>query len=337
MDILKNYNLTKLNTFGVSVFAKLFIELDNESKIKELFLSSEFKNNEKLFLGGGSNILFTKDFNGIVVLNKLKGISIIEENSKNVFIKSMGGEMWNDLVTFVVDHEYWGLENLSSIPGTVGAAPVQNIGAYGVEIKDSLQSIEVYDIETGEKKIFKKEECEFGYRSSVFKNKLKGKYFISSVTFKLNKKQNLNEGYEVLKKYLEDNKIEVKKPKDVSDAIVCIRKSKLPDPLLIGNAGSFFKNIYIDSKKAEEIKLKYQDVPLFEEDQNIKIPAGWLIEKCGWKGKRIGNIGMHDKQALVLVNYGGATGLEIKDFSEKVIASVFSNFGLILEREVNLI
>jgi UDP-N-acetylmuramate dehydrogenase len=337
MQILKDYDLTKLNTFGISAHAKFFIELNNELDLMELFLSSEFKNNEKLFLGGGSNILFTKDFAGIVVLNKLKGIEILEENSEYVFIKSMGGEIWHDLVLFTVNKNYWGIENLSLIPGTVGAAPIQNIGAYGVELKDVLENVEAYEIKTGQKKVFKKEECEFGYRDSIFKNELKGKYFISAITLKLSEIEKLNINYKILQEYLVENKIEIKNSKKISEAIASIRRSKLPDPAIMGNAGSFFKNIFIDHKKAEEIKLKYPDVSLFEDNDLVKISAAWLIEKCGWKGKRVGNVGMHEKQALVLVNYGGATGEEVKDFSEQIITSVFSKFRIKLEREVNLI
>ncbi len=347
MQILKDYDLTKLNTFGISAYAKFFIELNNELDLMEFFLSSEFKNNEKLFLGGGSNILFTKDFDGIVVLNKLKGIGILKEDTENIFIRSMGGEIWHDLVMFAVDRGYWGIENLSLIPGTVGAAPIQNIGAYGVELKDVLENVEAYEIKTGQKKVFKKEECEFGYRDSIFKDESKGKYFISAITLRLSKIEKLNINYKILQEYLKEsaeakaladkNKIIKHTPKIISDAIVAIRRSKLPDPAIIGNAGSFFKNIFIDYKKAEEIKLKYPDVSLFENNDLIKISAAWLIEKCGWKGKRVGNVGMHEKQALVLVNYGGATGEEVKDFSEQIIISVFSKFGLKLEREVNLI
>ena len=238
---------------------------------------------------------------------------------------------------FIVNHGFWGIENLSLIPGTVGATPVQNIGAYGVELKDILKNVEAYEIETGIKKVFSNKECVFGYRDSIFKNKLKDKYFIVSITLKLSKIEKKNTNYKVLQEYLEKNKIEIKNSKDISDAIVSIRKSKLPDPKLIGNAGSFFKNVYVDAQKLEEIKKEYIDTPSFEENEMIKIPAGWLIEKCGWKGKRVGNVGVHERQALVLVNYGGATGQEIKDLSEKIITDVFSKFGLKLEREVNLI
>ncbi|MEK9147500.1 MAG: UDP-N-acetylmuramate dehydrogenase, partial [Patescibacteria group bacterium] len=244
MEIYKNYNLTKLNTFGISSYTKFFIEINNETDLKELFENSIFKNNEKLFLGGGSNILFTKDFNGIVVLNKLKGIEILEENLEYVFIRSMGGEIWHDLVTFAVNKNYWGIENLSLIPGTVGAAPIQNIGAYGVELKDILENVEAYEIEIGEKRVFKKEECEFGYRDSVFKNKFKGKYFISAVVLKLSKIEKKNINYKILREYLKEsadakaladkNNIIRYTPKIISDAVIAIRKSKLPDPVLIG-------------------------------------------------------------------------------------------------------
>ncbi|MFA6586015.1 MAG: UDP-N-acetylmuramate dehydrogenase [Candidatus Paceibacterota bacterium] len=345
MKIIENYDLTKLNTFGISAKANLFVELEDESDLEELLKSPEFKNNEKLFLGGGSNVLFIKDFKGIVVLNKLKGIEISKEDSENVLVRAMGGEMWHDLVMFIVEKGYWGIENLSLIPGTVGAAPIQNIGAYGVELKDILENVEVYEIETGEKRVFKKDECEFGYRESIFKNKVRGKYFISAVTLRLNKEKIENTSYKMLQEYLDKNEIKINNPKDVSDAVVAIRKSKLPDPKVFGNAGSFFKNVYIEKEKFENLLKLHDDMPFFKEgDGMIKIPAGWLIEKCGprqggasWKGYRIGNVGVHEKQALVLVNYGGATGEEVMNLSKQIIDSVSSKFGLVLEREVNLI
>jgi len=344
MKIEQNHNLSKLNTFGVTAKAKFFVEVKNEEDLKDLFNSVEFKNNEKLFLGGGSNILFTKDFDGIVILNKLKGIEILRENNEEVLLKAMGGELWNDFVNFAVINNYWGVENLSLIPGSVGATPVQNIGAYGVEVKDIIENVEAYDINTGEKSIFNNKECEFGYRDSVFKNKLKGKYFISAVIFKLSKIPNLNIEYKVLKDYLEKNKIKVKSSKEISNAVAEIRKSKLPDPRILSNAGSFFKNVYVDNKKLEKLKEKYPDISFFEEDGRIKIPAGWLIEQCGprqggasWKGYRQGNVGVHDKQALVLVNYDGATGKEILDLANQIINSVFEKFGVKLVSEVNIV
>ncbi len=354
MEIVKNYDLKSLNTFGVNASAKFFTVVEKEPDISELFASDEFNNNEKLFLGGGSNILFTKDFNGIVILNKLKGIEILEENFESVIVKSMGGEIWHDLVSFAVARGYWGIENLSLIPGTVGAAPMQNIGAYGVELKDTLESVEAYEIETGEKKIFNKIECEFGYRDSIFKNKLKEKYFISAITLRLNKIPSPNISYKVLKEYLKENNIGPESIQAISNAVMVIRRSKLPDPKEIGNAGSFFKNVYISEEKLKELVGQYPEMPYFREENKtspltpllkeergkinmIKIPAGWLIEKMGWKGHRVGNVGVHEKQALVLVNYGGASGEEIKNLAEVIIASVYSEFGLTLVPEVNLI
>ncbi len=337
MEILKNYNIYKLNTFGINASAKFFVEINNEEALKEFFNLPEFKQNKKIFLGGGSNVLFTSDFDGMVILNKLKGIEILKEDIGSVTVRAMGGEIWHDLVTFVVNHGYWGVENLAFIPGTVGAAPIQNIGAYGVELKDVLLNVEAYEIETGAKKIFNNEECEFGYRDSIFKNKLKGKYFIGAVTLRLSKEVKKNITYKILSDYLEKNKIEVKNPKDISDIVTFIRKSKLPDPKIIGNAGSFFKNIFVDKEKLQNLLEKYPDAPYFKEEEIIKIPAGWLIEQCGWKGYRVGNVGAHEKHALVLVNYGGATGEELMELANKIIASVKEKFDLELAPEVNIV
>ncbi len=347
MKIKQNYNLSKLNTFGINVNAKFFVEISSEADLVELFNMAEFsarggsasggKNIPKLFLGGGSNVLFTKDFDGLVVLNKLKGITTTEAEENDIYLRSMGGESWHDLVMFAVNHEYWGIENLALIPGTVGAAPVQNIGAYGAELKDVLENIEAFEIETGKKKIFSKEECELGYRESVFKNKLKGKCFISAVTLKLSKTLKPNLSYKILKEYLEKNKTEVKNSKDISEAVVKIRQSKLPDPKIIGNAGSFFKNVFVPLPRLEELLQAYPNLPYFEEGPIIKIPAGWLIEQCGWKGKRLGKVGVHEKQALFLVNYGGATGGEIVELADKITQSVKEKFKLELTPEVNIV
>src|SRR3989339_1211785 len=337
MKILKNHNLTRLNTFGVSIQSKFFVQLDSELNLEELFKSSLFRNNEKLFLGGGSNILFTKDFKGIVILNKLKGIEILEDNLGYVLVRCMSGEMWHDLVIFTVDRGYWGIENLSLIPGTVGAAPMQNIGAYGAELRNVLESVETFDVKTGEKRIFNKEECEFGYRDSIFKNKLKNRYFISAVVLKLSKFEKKNLTYKILADYLNKNKVEVKNSSDISKAVAEIRCSKLPDPKLIGNAGSFFKNVFVGENKFNELMKIFPDMPHFEEDNMIKVPAGWLIEQCGWKGKRVGNVGVHERQALVLVNYGEATGRGIIELANKIIALVKEKFGLELTPEVNIV
>ncbi|MEI7765171.1 MAG: UDP-N-acetylmuramate dehydrogenase [bacterium] len=341
IEILKNYDLTSLNTFGISAKANFFIELKNEQDLFELLKTPEFQNIERLFLGGGSNVLFTKDFNGIVILNRLKGIEIIKDAKNYVLVKSMGGEWWNDLVIFTVDRGYWGIENLSLVPGTVGATPVQNIGAYGVELKDVLENVEAYNIETGEKKVFTNSECEFGYRDSVFKNKLKGKYFISAIILRLEKNSpNFGQDkkiYPALEKHIKENNLEIKNSKDIASAVASVRRSKLPDPKVLGNAGSFFKNVFVEKNKLDELKKIYPDIPSFVEGESVKITAGWLIEACGWKGKRMGNVGVHDKQALVLVNHDGATGEEIKNLAYEIIDSVEKKFGLKLTPEVNFI
>ncbi len=337
MKIEHNYNLIKLNTFGISVNAKYFTEINTEAELAELFQTTEFKDNKKLFLGGGSNVLFTQDFDGLVVLNKLKGKEILSEDTKSVLIKCMGGEIWHDLVNFTVERGWWGIENLSLIPGTVGAAPMQNIGAYGAELKNTLESVEAFDISTGTKRIFNREECELGYRDSVFKNKLKDKYFISAITLKLSKIEKKNISYKVLQAHLEKNQIEVKNSKDISQAVSEIRRSKLPDPAVIPNAGSFFKNIFLEKEKMGELLKIYPEMPYFEEDGVVKIPAAWLIEQAGWKGKRLGKVGVHDKQALVLVNHGGAEGREIQELAKKIIDSVYEKFKIILIPEVNVI
>lgn len=362
MEILKKYDLLNLNTFGVSAFAKFFVEVKSEKDLKELFNLPEFNNNKKMFLGSGSNILFTQDFDGIVVLNKLKGIEILEENSEIVAIRAMGGEFWHDLVNLAVSRGYWGIENLAFIPGTASAAPMQNIGAYGAELKDTLLNVEVFEIETGIKKIFSKEECVLGYRESIFKNKLKDKYFISAMTLELSKTPRPNLSYKILADYLEKlarrggNKIEIKNPKDISDAVTSIRKSKLPDPKILGNAGSFFKNVFIDKKRLDDLLKVFPEMPYFTEKNGskasvlVKVPAGWMIEQCGpalprrdgaggtsWKGYRIGNVGVHEKHALILVNYGGATGKEIMELANKIIASVKEKFSVELALEVNLL
>lgn len=340
MKIFNDYDLTKLNTFGISVRTKFFIEIETENDFIELLLTQEFKDNARIFLGGGSNVLFTKDFDGIVVLNKLKGINIVEEDNESVLVRSMSGEIWHDLVLFAVDRGYWGIENLAYVPGTAGAAPMQNIGAYGTELKNTLLSLEAIEIKSGKKRIFSKEECKLGYRESVFKNELKDRYFIVAITLKLSKIPNPKIEYRHLKEYFDNNPPAgggVKSSKDISDAVTNIRKSKLPNPAIIANAGSFFKNIFLEGEQMQKFLAKYPDAPYFEENGAIKIPAGWLIEQAGWKGKKVGNVGVHDKHALVLVNHGGAKGEEILDLANQVIKDVQDKFGFKLTAEVNLI
>jgi len=337
IEVLENFDLTPFNTFGVSAKARYFTSIDSEEGIKQLFASEIFLNNPHVFLGGGSNVLFIQDFPGLVVLNKLDGIFILEENDEYVWVRALSGTLWHDLVLFAVSHDWWGIENLALIPGTVGGAPMQNIGAYGSEARESIYEVEAYDINTGEKRIFKNEECRFGYRDSVFKQELKNKYFISAVVWKLGKTPKVNTSYKILADYIEKNRIEIKTPKDISNAVVSIRESKLPNPKLIGNAGSFFKNVYIEETKIQELLNTYPEMPYFKEEGKIKIPTGWLVEQCGFKGQRFGNVGVHDKQALVLVNHGGGTGRELYELALKIIDGVRDKFDLEITPEVNII
>jgi len=337
MDIKNNVSLKQFNTFGIYVKAKFLIFLEKEVEIKDVFDSNEFKNNPHVFLGGGSNVLFVNDFDGIVIVNKLKGIEILREDEENVWLKIASGEDWHDVVLFTVEKKYWGIENMALIPGTVGAAPIQNIGAYGVEIKDVIEDIFAFNVETSEKRIFSKDECKFGYRESVFKNELKDKYFISALVLKLSKIPKVNLSYKVLNEYFEKNNIDKNNIKNISDAVIEIRKSKLPDPKVIGSAGSFFKNIFVEKDILKKLLEKFPELPYFEEGDVYKIPTGWLIESCGWKGKIVGNAGVYEHQALVVVNHGGATGVEIKNLVDKIIDSVEQKFGLALVPEVNII
>lgn len=337
MDIKNNISLKEYNTFGVDAKAKFLTFLEKEVEIKEVFDSQEFKNNPHIFLGCGSNVLFVNDFDGIVVVNKLKGIEILREDEENVWLKIASGEDWHDVVLFTVEKKYWGIENMALIPGTVGAAPIQNIGAYGVEIKDVIEDIFAFNVETSEKKIFSKDECKFGYRESIFKNELKDKYFISALVLKLSKIPKVNLSYKILNEYLDKNNIDKNNIKNISDAVIEIRKSKLPDTKVIGSAGSFFKNVFVEKDILKKLLEKFPELPYFEEGNFYKIPAGWLIESCGWKGKIIGNVGVYEHQALVVVNHGGATGVEIKNLVDRIIDSVEQKFGLTLVPEVNII
>ncbi|MBC8045873.1 MAG: UDP-N-acetylmuramate dehydrogenase [Fimbriimonadaceae bacterium] len=334
----KHFPLTDFNTFHVPVTAALFTSVQSITDIIGLFKADVFVESKILILGGGSNILFTKDFDGIVIKNNLQGISIIREDDNHCWVKCASGEIWHSIIMYCVERNLGGIENLSLIPGTVGAAPIQNIGAYGVELKDVLEEVESIDIETGETKIFTNADCKFGYRDSIFKNELKNKYFITNVLLKLNKHPEFHISYGAIQQTLDKMGITELSVKTISDAVIHIRKSKLPDPAVLGNAGSFFKNPTISKSQYEILKKAFSDIPGYKvSDSEVKVPAGWLIEQCGWKGKRVGNTGAHKDQALVLVNYGNATGKEIYNLAMEIKESVMKKFGIEINPEVNII
>lgn len=336
MLIQTNISLLPYNTFGIDVLAENLVKLNNFHDFQTL-IQEPLSNENKLILGGGSNILFTKNVEGLVIINQMKGIEKIDENEDHVWLKVMAGEVWHEFVLYAIEHQYGGVENLALIPGCVGAAPMQNIGAYGAEVKDTIESVEFWHWEEKQFIVLNNESCEFGYRESIFKKNFKDKIFITSVVFKLNKKHQLNTAYGAIQSQLKTMGVSHPSIKTVATAVIEIRQSKLPNPKLIGNAGSFFKNPTIAKNHFEELVSQYPEMPHFEISNNeFKIPAGWLIEQCGWKGKRIGNSGVHALQALVLVNYGGATGSEIFKLSEEIIDSVNHQFKIKLEREVNI-
>ena len=335
MEIRQHISLKPYNTFGIDVSSSKFVEVNNVADFEDVVKD----NSERiLILGGGSNILFTQDFDGIVIKNNISGMQILEETENEVILKVGAGEVWHEFVLFCIEKGYAGIENLSLIPGNVGASPMQNIGAYGVEVKDLITEVEAYHIKEAELKTFSNAECSFGYRTSVFKTSEKGNYLITAVTFKLNKQASVNTSYGAIEEELKNMGIATPSIKDVSNAVINIRSSKLPDPKKIGNSGSFFKNPIVSGEQRNKILENYTDVPNYvQPDGTFKVAAGWLIEKCGWKGKRIENIGVHEKQALVLVNYGGGKGEDIYQLSEKIINSVYDTFEIKLEREVNIV
>ena len=334
MEIKKNTSLKPYNTFGIDVKSSQFVEVDNIQQLEEVLNTTS---QLILVLGGGSNLLFTKDVSGLVIKNNIKGIDIIKESDDDVILKVGSGEVWHHFVLYCIEKGYAGVENMSLIPGSVGASPMQNIGAYGAEVKDVITQVEAYHFKTKKVEIFTNEQCEFGYRTSIFKTSQKENYFITSVTYKLSKKPVINTSYGAIEDELKKMGIANPSIKDISNAVIHIRNSKLPDPEQVGNAGSFFKNPIISKKEKDLLLTKYPELPCYVAGEDtFKIAAGWLIEKCGWKGKKINNYGVHDKQALVLVNYGGAEGAEIHHLSQQIITSVKQNFGITLEREVNI-
>lgn len=323
---------------GVSAKARFYVEVNTVDAHQKALEFAQENELPILILGGGSNILFVKDFPGLVVHQNSKGIELVAENDEQVEVRVAAGENWHQLVQFCVNKGWGGIENLSLIPGNVGAAPIQNIGAYGVELESVFSSLEALYVKTGEIRTFSKDECAFGYRDSIFKKELKGEVIIISVNLILQKNPKVQLSYKALSDYLEKNRINNPGIKEVSEAVIAIRQSKLPDPNEIGNTGSFFKNPVIPVSLFDDLKQEYPDIPAYPvSGEQVKVPAGWLIEKAGWKGKREGEVGMHAKQALVLVNYGKATGQELWEFANKVKRSVHQQFDIDLTPEVNII
>lgn len=332
-----NVNIQAYNTFGISVNCNHFARFASVEELHSL-LTSKPADLPFMILGGGSNVLFTTDFDGLILKNEIPGFEIVRKDGNDVYIKAGAGENWHSFVLRTINLNLGGLENLSLIPGNVGASPMQNIGAYGREIKDVFYELEAYHIASGEVHRFDNAACRFGYRESVFKNEVKGQYVILSVTYKLSKQHDLNTSYGAIEQQLTEMGITEPTIKDISNAVIAIRSSKLPNPAEIGNAGSFFKNPVVDSSVLEGILQTHTNVPYYPAPNNqVKLAAGWLIEQAGWKGKTFDHFGVHKRQALVLVNYGGATGLEIYNLSSKIIADVHEKFGVTLEREVNIL
>jgi UDP-N-acetylmuramate dehydrogenase len=337
MKILTNHSLENYSTFGIDVKAKLFVEINSVDEINLLLRSKDFINEPKFILGGGSNLLFTKDYDGLICKISIPGINVIEEDDQKVLIEAGAGVLWDDLVSYAIENNYGGIENLILIPGTVGAAPIQNIGAYGQELAETFHSAIGVLLESGETKTFIKDECKFGYRDSIFKNEWENKTIITSVRLKLNNNPKAQLSYHEVKNEIENQNIINPTIKDVSRLITTIRRAKLPDPNELRNAGSFFKNPVIPLEKYKSISDTYPDLKCYPvDDDNVKIPAAWLIEKCGLKGKRKENVGTHKNQPLVIVNYG-ASGKEVLDFATMIIESVNEMFSISLEFEVNII
>ncbi len=339
MVVKENVDLLPFNTFHISALARYLTTVSSVREARDLFQSDIFRKNKVLILGGGSNMLLTKDFDGLVIKNELRGIEVISETSDEIELKVGSGENWHEFVMYCVERNYGGVENLSLIPGTVGAAPMQNIGAYGVEVKDVIRNVEAINLQNSNVDNFSNADCHFGYRESVFKHELKNKYFISSITLSLTKRNHrFNTSYGAITEVLREKHNDEISVRTISDAVIHIRRTKLPDPNVIGNAGSFFKNPTIDKNQFEELKEKHPGIPSFPgENGLIKVPAAWLIEQCGWKGKTFDNIGVHKLQALVLVNYGGGEGQKIWDLAMKIQSSVKEKFNVSLHPEVNVI
>lgn len=339
MIIAHNFSLKDYNTFGLDVSAKTFVSIDNEAALQSFLWHSPHRHDLALLLGGGSNMLLTRPVEGTVLHVAITGKQILEENDDYAIIEAGAGENWHALVLWAIEHALGGIENLSLIPGNIGTAPIQNIGAYGVELKDTFHSLDAIDIKTAQKRTFSLQECNFGYRESVFKTALKNRYIITKVRLKLKKPPHrLSVNYGAITAELDKRNISSPTIKDISDAVIAIRQSKLPDPKVLGNSGSFFKNPVVTNERAEALKRENPTLPEYDAGAGLKkIAAGWLIEQCGLKGYRQGDAGVHALQALVLVNYGSATGNDILTLANYVITSVYNKFGITLEPEVNII
>lgn len=336
MELQHNIHLKEFNTFGVQAIAKQFIEIKDERQLIELYNTGVFKN-QFFVLGGGSNVLFTNDFEGTIIKISNKGIQHFIEGT-NIYVTAAGGEVWNDLVWYCVRHDFPGLENMALIPGTVGASPIQNIGAYGTELMNVMYTCRAFDTLTGDFKTFNNVECGFSYRDSIFKSKYKGRYIIVAVTYKLNLHTQRNTSYGAIESELEKRGITNPTIQDVAEVVSYIRVEKLPDPSTVGNAGSFFKNPIIPNTQLDKLKQSFPNIVNYQIDAlHSKVAAGWLIEQCGWKGKEIGEVVIWKNQALVITNKGNATGKEIFQVSKEIIHSVFNIFGIVLEREVNIL
>ncbi|BCS52032.1 UDP-N-acetylmuramate dehydrogenase [Geobacter sp. SVR] len=337
MELLRNHSLRPYNTLNVDATARYFARIRHVDQIGQA-LAAAPEAERILVLGGGSNVVFRSDFSGLVLKNEIRGIRIVRSDDAHVWIESRGGEEWQDLVDFSLEHDLGGLENLTRIPGSVGAAPVQNIGAYGVEIKDLLESVEAVDIRSGQVRTFSNSECRFGYRDSIFKHELKGLFFVTGIVIRLARQPEYHIEYGDIRKKLEEYGDQPLSPRLLERAISEIRAVKLPDPRELGNCGSFFKNCIVTPDDFERLRTSYPALPFFREHTGqIKIPSAWLIEQCGWKGWRSGDAAVYPQHALILVNYGAADGEQIYDLSERIIASVRDTFGLVLEREAQII
>ena len=339
MKVQENVDLFPYNTFGIHARARYMVVVTSVAEAREVFQSEIFRRHPHLILGGGSNLLLTKDFDGVVVKNEIAGVDVVTQDEEIVRLKVGSGENWHRFVMHCVGRGFGGVENLSLIPGTVGAAPMQNIGAYGVEIREVIDNVEAVEMKTGALRIFNRDECAFGYRESVFKQELKDRYFISSVTLTLTRSNHrFNISYGAIKDVLAEKNISALSIRAISDAVIDIRRKKLPDPAVIGNAGSFFKNPSVGETTFSRLKTHYPAIPSFPgENGLIKIPAAWLIEQCGWKGKTLDNIGVHKHQALVLVNYGDGEGNKIWELAMKIQSSVKEKFDIHLQPEVNVV